>query len=262
MLVVYTPDIKFNIVGIDNSAANTVLRADSTEYYQELADGCTTSLVIVHESPGNEEHIYYHNGKLWDHTGRILDRNSIEIEDKSFTVSFDLQGKLVSEHSHTPGMYITTTRNLRSCSNGITYLHNSYKMPISVRSFVDIVTKFPRLVRIQSAIIDSQVFNEQGQLIPKREFDKIMVHNDTQCSGELVITGTKGRSGALVFNNFLDIVGEDTNFMYENQVDTAKLNAAKPKRFFGTYVIIRLITEEIEKNYVLLYSAAAKAIPV
>ena len=199
VLVVYTPDIKFNIVGIDNSAANTVLRADSTEYYPELADGSTTSLVIVHESPGTEEHIYYHNGKLWDHTGRILDRNSIEIEDKSFTVSFDLQGKLVSEHSHTPGMYITTTRNLRSCSNGITYLHNSYKMPISVRSFVDIVTKFPRLVRIQSAIIDSQVFNEQGQLIPKREFDKIMVHNDTQCSGELVITGSKGRSGAMVF---------------------------------------------------------------
>lgn len=254
----------YNIVDKEDLGDGSYKLITGDQPYNPLIGGPATDVYVVlglkiYKDPTK---IYLHEGVLWDSTGRVLNRNHIAVEDMSFTVSFGQRGELISEHSHSPGFYISTNGNLRSALYSAIYKHNSYIAPISMEAYVDIVTPFQRLARMSSISIDSQTYNANDVLQPKGEFDSLMVYNDTQCSGEVDITGNKGRSGALVFNKFLDQVGEDVDFMEDNVVDVTKLNTVAPKRFYGTFAIVRLITRDIAKNFVLLYNAVVKEIPL
>ncbi len=217
---------------------------------------------IYTQTDGDPDKVYLQDGQLFDYKGRVLSKDSVEAEDKSFTASFSLDGMLVSSHSHTPGLYLSTTKNLRSLNYGELFTHNSYINPIPMESFVDMVHPYQKLSRTSSVIVHSQAFNQESKIQPKVEFDAIRVFNDTQCSLEIDVTQRKGRTGHLVFNNFMDHVGEDIDFIEDNVIDDTKLTSSKLKRFFSTFIITRLINRNIVNNFVLLYNAKAKENPL
>lgn len=263
--VIYPATARNNVETTVEGAPDFVI-VHKDEVLAELANK-NLSAKLVYKTPKNSDYYYLWEGVLFDNEGTPLGLGHPHVEDRSFTVSFDVAEKcLVGEHSHKPGMYFHLNRKLWSGEKDNLYIHNSYTNPVPADSWVDLAIPFNSLRRLQSIFWKADAFNANGVLLPKKTFDEIMVYNSTQCSGYLPLKAVKGRTGYWGFNAFKDVavslpfVDKDFNLI------PSHLNPDMPqeeqKRFVDSYIIIRFKTFNIEKNYVFLYKIDAKVVPL
>jgi len=265
-------DVKVTILGKQYdvvSLADNGVNPNGLVLKRGIADSLPVggTVRIDYITPGTIGEVYFHNGMLVDYQGHAIDRESLGVTDKSFTVSFDASsGMMLSEHSLTPGFYLTTNESFRAISGSTLYKFGNTDNTIEQESFVDIVNPFKGLSRLSSFMVKAERFSQENIQDFSMSFDEAMVYNSSQCSGYVPLNAKYGRSGGQVFNNFRDIA-KQPNFL----TDRFKLNPDALytdteqkilKRFFDNYVIIRLKTMNIAENYVLLYELSAASINV
>jgi hypothetical protein len=189
---------------------------------------------------------------------------------KNFTLSYDPSGKWISFHDYIPDMYIADRKNFYSIEQNRLYIHNSpvrefYGVPFVSRIDFTFSQPVPQTKLLASVKWVSEVKN--GDLNQQRRtFNKIMVYNSYQCSGEIVLTE---RNLAYVenewrFNKFMDIVNNrNLPFLEDYELIDANINPNLPyfkqRKFIDKYFVIRMFYNNTLSKDIYLYDIEAMA---
>jgi hypothetical protein len=189
---------------------------------------------------------------------------------KNFTLSYDPSGKWISFHDYIPDMYIADRKNFYSIEANELYIHNSpvrefYGVPFVSRIDFVFSQPIPQTKSLASVKWISEVKN--GDLNQQRRtFNKVMVYNSYQCSGEVMLTE---KNIAYVenewrFNKFMDIVNNrNLPFLEDYELIDANINPNLPyfkqRKFIDKYFVIRMFYNNTLSKDIYLYDIEAMA---
>lgn len=185
------------------------------------------------------------------------------VRDFSQTLSFvPGMGKWVSFHSYTPHAYLRWRGKLLGTYPDAMYVHGEGKpgrLPVATPSYVEGVVKSPVPVTLSSVSWISKTEGEDS--LPTDTFDKILITNSRQASGEVALTDDTLalKEGVYHTNAFRDMTLDPKKKVWneDGSLNTANLDVNKPwyiqRRFTDFYHLIRLTWLNTKGNSVYLY---------
>ena len=220
-----------------------------------------------------ENRLQYYEKLLGDTTKLSLPP-TIETHNKSFTLSFSLDGDVwVGNHDLVPNRYIEVGKNLFAFKNtkdtygvyNIGVIHATKKgkkgeyFGIKYRSYIDIIfngnvdlSKILNNIELITTVINSSKGIEKHKTI-----NTIAVFNDSQCSGELDLDTNnydivRNVEDTWNINNFRDLVINPSLPILKEGEEINIENLSYSKKwydksyFIGKFIVVRLIWNNIE----------------
>ncbi len=189
------------------------------------------------------------------HIGFDEDRKRVIITRHNlFTISYSLlTNGLTAFHDYNPHYLPNTRTSIVPIINN--KLHKFIDAPTNYKSFIDVnVNHEPHINKLFQSIIWKTEAILNGTLDYTKTIDKIMVYNDSQCTGLLDIefpqewhNKTKGAyiSNAWFFNKLQDAVVDDrmpflNNWLPNNNVQLNAIDWHKLSQIISTFITVRL----------------------
>lgn len=193
-----------------------------------------------------------------------------------FTISFNLETEGWSAfHDYAPNMYIERKQELLSIYDSELYLHNvdlqagQYHGDDIYSSKIDIVLNAePTVSKTLKNLKWKTGYESEDGVETFMTFDRLVIFNDTQCSGEITLTpedNVKWVEETWRMNKFYDYVVDNSEPFLDDdgEILTANIDldqdVNKIGRIFGKYAIIRIKNTNILKNVLSLYGLFATA---
>lgn len=193
----------------------------------------------------------------------------------NYTLSYSIESeKWVSFHSYSPNHLFVHRNKLYAAKGYNLFMHNdpetraTYYNDEQQKTFVDIVfnppTSFKKL--FYAFLWDTSCYDSNMDLHPGNTFDKVLVYNNLQVSGEVGLDGKiRQLDGSWRFNQFRDLVPQEKygkNFldktgMFNSDVVDPQMDYRIQKRFIGDWIILRLINTNSDNYIVYLHSSDA-----
>lgn len=190
-----------------------------------------------------------------------------------FTLSYspDLQA-WVSYHDYIPDYMFNTRNKLFSIKGNKAYLHNHTNKAIyygtTYDSVIEAVFNAPIPIHFSNVSWHSDILKSDGTYLYHSTFDKILLYNSYQCSGEIVLiypTNIFNSESTWNFNKFYDIVSDPSSpFIIEqnglNTVISGNLDQVKAwfkqRRFIDKWTAARLTLDNSDQNTLFLYDVS------
>lgn len=214
--------------------------------------------------------------------------------DTSKYLSFSLHnGAWIALHTYDSDFLVGSTKKLFSIvnnTNATIYRHGekeavvgSYLGKDRKGSFIDVAFPAGETMHWQAfkwltkSTQISSFQNNRGHIALNKTFEKAMVYNDYQCSGEQGFykppyAGINAQKTTLrqvgvdwQWNGFRDLVADRTKRFLDPEyvLDTTNIDSTKEwydqRRFLSSHAVLRLITSTSESNPLYLYNVDAKA---
>jgi hypothetical protein len=185
-----------------------------------------------------------------------------------FTLSFSFDiNQWVCEHDYYPSLYFSTTKDkFQAISGNKVFQHNKssvkcrYYDNVVHPSYYDLVFSVQEGVSVilSSVQWQNQIVNGNGDSIFNEPITKIVVYNNYQCSGDIVLQPTKFnglgsnltfREGTWVCNKFSDLVKNNDIAFIDDKGEFITSNISSTKSFMnknkiiGKFVIVRFFSD-------------------
>lgn len=200
-----------------------------------------------------------------DQYNRILLTKFRGEDSEEYTISYSIESqKWVSFHSYHPRLYFTNANRMHSVVSNRLYMHNVKDFPLTfygtrLVSFVDLVYSLPAVGIFSAFKWKTLAITKDGDELPEKTFDRVMVYSEKQSSGEVETeNNVRSLDSNWRFNNFRDLIdpqkrGEkfiDQKGLFKISNLDQNMDWKIQKRFIGTWVILRLISDN-SGDYVL-----------
>lgn len=197
-------------------------------------------------------------------TPNFLASYDVPLVETSFTISFNIKVNAWGTfHDYFPGAYFFNRIGVFAILNDKIYKHNvhgikgTYYDSTVHTSYIDVIFTAPQGVPklLVDAVWNTDVI-DRLQLVRDYDLtiDRVMIYNDTQCSGSLEVKTNddwfnvengKDVNGNWFFSNFADCVINNKAAFLTNMLPNANVNSTLKNWFdrsvfLGTYIIVRL----------------------
>jgi hypothetical protein len=205
-------------------------------------------------------------------------------ESQTFSYNMELK-KWAFEHDYFPNLIFNTHDELYSVTNTLTgttranvYRHNDkiakgFYYGQRFESYIDLIfNQRLNLTKLyQSLMWVTSAINTDGSTNQFKTIDKIMIYNETQCSGviDLNVTGfnpVRNRNNEWHFNNFRDLVINASSPIIDDNGDVVITNINNNKiwfdksNFISKFITVRLIISNVTNEAVYIHKLNVKSV--
>ena len=230
------------------------------------------------------ETFYLEDGEILDELidapgGYLLAAKFDDLTDTvDYTFSYSIINQCwIAEHDYSPTHMFSTKKNMYGILGDSIYKHNvDFSPSIYAGSrmpwFIDFVFAIGKDALLFNINWQSEYISSSGDPDFFKTFDRVIVYNSFQCSGEKTITSTSPGANTRItrkvwnFNDFRDMVINNNlpsmvDFVPVSSNIDMSLDWYKQKRFIDKYHIIRLGDSNSRLNVLYLYGIDISARP-